>query len=70
MTDSKWVYYYNEPQDQHRVMILDYEWYAAHDVEIENWMQENLRRGRDSLLGMVLTFDSEAEMLLWSLRWS
>jgi hypothetical protein len=61
------------PQDENqppRIIILDIEWYIGNQAELDEWMQQNLLYGHDSLVGMVLTFSDESELLLWILRWA
>jgi len=62
--------YYHTAVDQHIAIVLDAEWYVANQTELEAWMQENLKRGRDTQLGMVLMFDNEAEATTFLLKWN
>jgi hypothetical protein len=66
---SRFIYYHTAA-DQHIAIVIDFEWYVANQPEIEAWMQENLVRGRDTLLGMILTFDNEAEATTFLLKWN
>jgi hypothetical protein len=64
-----WIPYYDDQHDQHKILILDHEWYVDNQPELEEWMQHNLHHGRDSLLGYVITFASQSELNWFLLRW-
>ena len=66
---KKWMYYQDPVTERHMIVILDHEWYATNQNQIEEWMQLNLKKGRDSLIGSVLTFHSQAELNWFALRW-
>lgn len=51
------------------LMINDYTWWTENEREILNWMAEHLPRGIEHQQGMVLTFDSEPDRMMFMLRW-
>ena len=54
----------------HLVLIEDYMWWTDNERAILNWMADNLPRGIEHQQGMVLTFDSEQDRMMFLLRWS
>lgn len=52
------------------LMIVDYMWWTDNEREILNWMNDNLPRGIDHQQGMVLTFDSDQQRIMFLLRWA
>lgn len=52
------------------LMIEDYMWWTDNEREILNWMNDNLPRGIDHQQGMVLTFDTDEQRMMFLLRWS
>lgn len=52
------------------LMIADYMWWTNNEREILNWMNDNLPRGIDHQQGMVLTFDSDKQRMMFLLRWA
>jgi hypothetical protein len=52
------------------LMIADYMWWTDNEREILNWMAEQLPRGIEHQQGMVLTFDSDQQRMMFLLRWS
>lgn len=52
------------------LMIVDYMWWTENEREILNWMEDNLPNGIDHQQGMVLTFDSEKQRMMFLLKWS
>ena len=54
----------------HLVLIEDYMWWTDNEREILNWMTDNLPRGIEHQQGMVITFDSEQDRMMFLLRWS
>lgn len=55
---------------QQLLVIADYMWWTENETEILTWMDVNLPRGRDHQQGMVLTLESEQDLMLFLLRWS
>ena len=51
------------------LFISDYNYWVENQDAIELWMTDNLPRGLDHQSGMVLTFDSEQDRLMFMLRW-
>lgn len=51
------------------VMIADYMWWANNETAILEWMDTNLPRGRDHQMGMVITLDTEQDLMMFMLRW-
>ena len=61
----------SSPMDNsYLLMIVDYMWWTDNEREILNWMVDNLPRGIEHQQGMVLTFDSEQDRMMFLLRWS
>jgi hypothetical protein len=54
----------------HLLVIEDYMWWTTNEREILNWMANNLPRGIDHQQGMIITFDSEQDRMMFLLRWS
>lgn len=54
---------------QQILMIANYMWWTANETSILTWMDANLPRGRDHQTGMILTFDSDKDLLMFLLRW-
>lgn len=52
------------------LFIEDYVWWTVNEREILNWMATNLPRGIEHQQGMVLTFDSEQDRVMFLLRWA
>ena len=52
------------------VMIQDYTWWHENEREILNWMTEHLPRGIEHQQGMIVTFDTDQDRLMFVLRWS
>lgn len=57
-------------EGSHLLMIVDYMWWTDNEREILNWMNDNLPRGIDHQQGMVLTFDTDKQRMMFLLRWS
>jgi len=51
------------------LMIADYMWWTDNEDSILQWMDISLPRGRDHQMGMVITLDSEQDLMLFLLRW-
>ena len=54
----------------YQLMIADYMWWTDNEREILNWMADNLPRGIEHQQGMVLTFDSDKQRMMFLLRWA
>ena len=52
------------------LIIEDFTWFSIHNVEIVDWMQDNLPRGANHQQGMVLTFDNEQQRSWFLLKWA
>lgn len=50
------------------LFVADYKWWIANQEEIETWMDQNLRLGKEHLQGMVITFDTNNDRALFMLR--
>ena len=59
--DEEMPYYY--------IVIKDYNYWNAHETELEQWMRDYLPRGTDHQTGMVLTIEEEKDVMLFLLRW-
>lgn len=57
-------------EGSHLLMIVDYMWWTDNEREILNWMEDNLPNGIDHQQGMVLTFDTDKQRMMFLLRWS
>ena len=55
---------------QQILMIADYMWWTDNETAILEWMDANLPRGRDHQTGMIVSFDSEQDLLMFTLRWA
>ena len=51
------------------VVIKDYQWWTANEREILNWMAEHLPRGIEHQQGMIVSFESEQDRMMFLLRW-
>lgn len=60
---------YSPLSKQQILLIADYMWWTANESAILNWMDANLPRGRDHQTGMIVSFDSDQDLLLFMLRW-
>ena len=69
VSERRFVGGYSPLSNQQILMIADYMWWTANEHEILPWMDANLPRGRDHQTGMVLTLDSEQDLMLFLLRW-
>lgn len=52
-----------------QLMIVDYSWWTDNEREILNWMNERLPKGIDHQQGMVLSFDTEYDLLTFLMKW-
>jgi hypothetical protein len=52
------------------LMIVDYMWWTENEREILNWMAANLPRGIDHQQGMIITFDTDQDRMMFLLRWA
>ena len=69
MKDPRFIVPADPINHQSYLIIQDYEWWHNHEREIMNWMAEHLPRGIEHQQGMVLTFDSEHDRVMFLLRW-
>ena len=61
----------SSPMDNsYLLMIADYMWWTDNEREILNWMADNLPNGIDHQQGMVLTFDTDKQRMMFLLRWA
>jgi len=60
---------YSPVSKQQILMIADYRWWVNNESDILTWMDTNLPRGRDHQTGMIVSFDSEQDLLMFTLRW-
>ena len=67
---SRFVSGYSPVTRQQLLVIADYMWWTENETEILSWMDINLPRGRDHQQGMILTLDSEQDLMLFLLRWA
>lgn len=54
----------------HLLVIEDYMWWTDNERAILNWMADNLPRGIEHQQGMILTFDTEQDRMMFLLRWA
>jgi hypothetical protein len=52
------------------LMIQDYMWWSENEREIYNWMADNLPRGIEHQQGMVISFDTDKQRMMFLLRWA
>ena len=67
--ERRFVGGYSPVTKQQMLLIADYMWWTANEPEILSWMDANLPRKRDHQQGMILTFDTEQDLMLFLLRW-
>jgi hypothetical protein len=67
--ERRFVGGYSPVTKQQMLLIANYMWWTANEPEILSWMDANLPRGRDHQTGMILTFDTEQDLMLFLLRW-
>jgi len=67
--EQRFVGGYSPVSKQQILMIADYMWWTANETDILNWMDTNLPRGRDHQTGMIVSFDSDKDLLMFLLRW-
>ena len=67
--EQRFVGGYSPVSKQQILMIADYMWWTANESAILDWMDANLPRGRDHQTGMIVSFDSDQDLLLFMLRW-
>ena len=60
---------YSPVSKQQMLMIADYRWWINNESAILKWLDANLPRGRDHQTGMIVSFDSEQDLLMFTLRW-
>ena len=60
---------YSPVSKQQMLMIADYRWWVNNESAILEWMDANLPRGRDHQTGMIVSFDNEQDLLMFTLRW-
>ena len=60
---------YSPVSKQQMLMIADYRWWVNNESAILKWLDANLPRGRDHQTGMIVSFDSEQDLLMFTLRW-
>jgi len=70
MKNLNWIIHQDAEKDQYHVVIVNDEWYLENQARLHAWMQQNLAQGHDALLGMVVTFANDKEMMLWDLYWT
>ena len=67
--ERRFVGGYSPLSGQQILMIADYMWWADNEDSILAWMDDNLPRGADHQQGMILTFDTKQDLMLFLLRW-
>lgn len=60
---------YSPVSKQQVLMIADYRWWVDNETAILEWMDTNLPRGRDHQTGMIVSFDSDQDLMLFLLKW-
>jgi dsDNA-binding SOS-regulon protein len=50
-------------------VIMDYHFWCDNADELESWLEENTKSGKDTQAGMTLSFADTQEELLFILRW-
>ena len=67
--ERRFVGGYSPVTKQQMLLIADYLWWTANEPEILSWMDANLPRGRDHQQGMIITMDSEQDLMIFLLKW-
>ena len=57
-------------QFQPSLLIVDYNWWTDHELEIYEWMDERLPGGRSRHQGMFVLFGNDQDRLMFLMRWS
>ena len=68
--ESRFVGGYSPYNQQQILMIADYMWWTDNESAILEWMDLNLPRGRDHQTGMIVSFDSDQDLMMFMLRWA
>ena len=61
---------YSPVSKQQILLIADYMWWTDNESAILDWMDTNLPRGQGHQTGMIVSFDSEQDLMMFLLRWS
>ena len=61
---------FDEEMPNHYIIIKDYRWWNNHEMEIFNWMDQCLPRGRKHLKGMIIEIEQESDVSNFLLRWN
>lgn len=67
--ERRFVGGYSPLTRQQLLVIADYMWWTENETAILEWMTNNLPRGRDHQQGMIITMDSEQDLMMFLLRW-
>ena len=54
----------------HYIVIADIYYWMENEVEIHQWMEDNLPRGKAHHAGMMISLDSEIDRTAFCLRWA
>lgn len=54
----------------HYIVIADIYYWMENEVEIHQWMDDNLPRGKAHHAGMMISLDSEIDRTAFCLRWA
>ena len=54
----------------HYIVIADIYYWMENEIEIHQWMDDNLPRGKAHHAGMMISLDSEIDRTAFCLRWA
>lgn len=54
----------------HYIVIADIYYWMENEIEIHQWMEDNLPRGKAHHAGMMISLDSEIDRTAFCLRWA
>jgi hypothetical protein len=52
------------------LLVIDWDWWAKHENEVYEWMDERLPGGRAQCQGTVIQFNNEQDRLVFLMKWS
>lgn len=54
----------------HYIVIADIQFWIDNELDIHQWMEDNLPRGKAHHAGMMISLDSEIDRTAFCLRWA
>ena len=52
------------------IVLTDFFFWASYENELKQWCENNLSKGAEAFQGSVIEFETEQELVLFTLRWS